>query len=152
MSAGRRSKAAVVAAGALVAAGASLAPAPAVAAASDTPSLQGLVLTGTCPKAPSDLKNVIVSPQARSLWVPLRFTSGETLKPLNRWILPYEVGVAGEGLKTRHLLPGESYVRPLPIKPLKPATCVFEGRTKEDGPFTVEITGTIVGSGALLGW
>lgn len=151
MSERRRSRTVVMtAAGALTAAGVALAPVPAVAA-SDQPTLQGLELIGTCPKMPSDLKNVIVHPKAKSLWAPLRFTSGETLKPLNRWIFPYEVSGDGPGLKTRHMLPGESYVRPLPFTPLKPATCTFYGKSP-DGDVNVTITGTIVGSGALLGW
>lgn len=135
-------------------------PAPAATAATPTPrpTLKGLVLSGTCPGSTPDLKNVMVTPTTDILWLPLRFTSTETFQPLKKWILPakvtvVEVTVVGEGLKSRHLVPFEAYVRPGGIPPLRPVTCKFQGRTKEDGDFTVEITGTVVGGGArLFGW
>lgn len=134
-----------VAAVALVAAGAAT-----PASAAESGSLKGLVLSGSCPSPSGDLKNVTVAPRSDILWLPVRFSTSEGTA-LRKWILPYEVTVVGDGLKSRHLLPGVTYTRPFG-PPIRPTTCFFEGATKEDGPFTVEMTGTIVGSGALLGY
>ena len=164
----RRSTLALVAAGTALVAGMAVAPAGAApvgaakagAPSAPAPTLKGLVLTGTCPGAASDLKNVTVSPKVDYLWAPLRFTSvaESTFKPLNKWILPARLTVTGneEGLKSRHMTPGDTYNRPWPIPSLRPVTCEFDGAVKttdgSDGSFHVTITGTIVGSGSLLGW
>lgn len=162
----RRSKLALVAAGAALAAGMAMSPATAAtvgtaaggATAEPGPTLKGLVLTGTCPGAAPDLKNVLLSPKVDYLWAPLRFSSGTTFKPLNKWIFPAQLSVTGneEGLKSRHMLSGATYTRPWPIPSLRPVTCEFDGAVKttdgSDGSFHVSITGTIVGSGSLFGW
>lgn len=140
---------AVLAGPAAASTGGSVAAAPVASASSDA-TLKGLVLSGGCPGV-SALKNVTVAPTTNNLWLPLRFSDGATFKPLNRWIFPAQITVIGEGLKSRHLQPGESYTRPWPIPSLRPVTCEFDGATKEDGPFHVVITGTVVGSGSLLG-
>ena len=145
----RRSKLALLAAGAALAAGAVM-PAAGAATVGAGPSLKGLVLSGGCPGASSDLKNVLLTPRTDYLWAPLRFTSGASFTPIDKWIFPAEITVVGEGLKTRHLGPGETFTRPWPIAPLRPVVCEFDGATKEDGAFHVQITGTVVGGGSLL--
>ena len=157
----RRSKLALAAAGAALAA-ASAAPAAGAAtvtAADLDPTLKGLVLTGTCPGQSPDLKHVLVSPKVDYLWVPLQFTQvvdSSTFKPLKKWIFPATISVTGDedGLKSRHMKSGDTYTRPWPIPSLRPVTCEFDGASKEGelrGEFHVTITGTIVGSGSLLG-
>ena len=70
---------------------------------------------------------------------------GEDLTPTGTWLFPYKVTVViGEGLKARHLVPGETYTRPGP-QPTNLVTCDFTGATKEDGSFEVQITGVIQG-------
>jgi hypothetical protein len=109
-----------------------------VSAAPDQ-SLRGLVLTGECP----GLKTVIVTPRTPFLFAPVRLIDGN-FQDTGKWLFPYTVSVYGEGLKTRHMIPGETYTRP-GRPPRNQVTCWFEGATKEDGPFSVEITGPIRG-------
>jgi len=131
-----RSRRLAVGAAAVVAATALI---PTTATAAPDQSLRGLVLTGKCP----GLKTVIVSPNTPNLFAPLRLIGGD-FKPTGKWLFPYEVSVYGEGLKTRHMKPGETYTRP-GRPPKNQVTCSFEGATKEDGAFQVEITGPIRG-------
>ena len=66
---------------------------------------------------------------------------GEDLTPTGTWLFPYEVTVvSGDGLKARHLVPGETYTRP-GLQPTNLVTCDFTGATKEVGSFEVQITG-----------
>lgn len=122
---------------------ATLALVPATSAAAPDGSLKGLVLTGGCPGQSSELKNLIVTPQTRFLFAPLRLYDAN-YQPTGKWLFPYTVLVTGEGLKTRHLTPDVPYIRP-GRTPANQVTCIFDGATKEDGPFTVQITGPIRG-------
>jgi hypothetical protein len=107
-------------------------------------SLKGLVLSGTCPGLSSDLKNVVVAPKTATLWAPVRIYDNQ-FRPTGKWLFPYRITVEGPGLKTRHLTPGEAYVRPGAGPFLPQSTCLFNGATKEDGPFQVAMTGAILG-------
>jgi hypothetical protein len=129
----------VVAAAAAVVAAAMLLPSAATAAADG--ALRGLVLTGedTC-----GFKTVHVAPQTPYLFAPVQLLGGD-FAPTRQRLFPYQVTIlSGEGLKARHLLPGEVYTRP-GQRPQDEVTCVFTGATKEDGSFEVQITGTIRG-------
>ena len=114
---------------------------PATAAAAPDGSLKGLLLSGedTC-----GFKTVYVAPQAPYLFAPMRLL-GEDFTPTRERLFPYEVEViSGEGLKARHLFPGEVYTRPGPL-PEGLVTCDFTGATKDEGSFSVQITGLIRG-------
>lgn len=116
-------------------------PAPAFAASTDG-TLQGLVLTGTCDRP--ELKNVIIAPTGPTLFVPTRIIDSDFVT--SRGLLhPYSITIAGEGLKSRHLGPGELFTKPGKA-PRIPVICTFEGATKDEGPFTVIITGSVIGS------
>jgi hypothetical protein len=113
---------------------------PSAAAAPDA-SLSGLVLTG---EATCGFKTVHVQPRTPNLFAPLQLM-GEDFAPTRQWLFPYQVTVvSGEGLKARHLFPGEIHTRP-GQPPKDPVTCFFAGSTREDGDFAVQITGTIRG-------
>ncbi|MGA8047726.1 MAG: hypothetical protein WCA30_15815 [Dermatophilaceae bacterium] len=114
---------------------------PAAATGAPDGSLRGLVLTGedTC-----GLKTVYVAPHAPYLFAPVRLL-GEDFAPTRSWLHPYEVTViSGEGLKARHLVPGDTYTRP-GAPPADTVTCDFFGATKEEGDFEIRITGSIRG-------
>lgn len=113
---------------------------PVSAPAAQSGSLRGLVLTGQCGQS-SELKNVAVVPRTPYLFAPLRLLDAD-LRPMRTWLFPYTVNVAGEGLKSRHLIPGETYTRP-GKPPAGQVTCVFDGATKEEGAFTVTIQGRL---------
>lgn len=113
--------------------------APATAAPPDG-SLRGLVLSGGCPPV---MKSAMIAPRTPYLFAPVRLI-GPDFAPTHTWLFPYSVTVTGEGLKARHLTPGVTYTRPGKA-PREMVTCVFDGATKEDGPFTVEITGPVRG-------
>lgn len=116
-----------------------LVPAPAGAVGE---TLKDLVLSGSCPGAASDLKNIVTTPTTDNLWAQLALVDGVTFEPINKSLKPYEISVTGGGLRARHMLPGQVLARP--GKPAKnPVTCVFDGATKEEGPFQVAITGTV---------
>lgn len=106
-------------------------------------SLQGLTLVGGCPGEPSQLKNVTTTPRTPFLFFPMSLWDSSTRRFTGKWLFPYTITIAGEGLKARHLGPGEVYTRPGPA-PAKVSTCEFEGKTA-DGPFHVTITGPIRG-------
>ncbi len=114
---------------------------PSTATAAPDGSLQGLRLYGeeTC-----GFKTVHAN-----AWTPYRFGPvqllDENLEPTGTWLLPYEITVvSGEGLKARHMLPGETFTRSGP-EPANSVTCDFIGETREDGPFEIQITGTFRG-------
>ncbi len=114
---------------------------PSVATAAPAGSLSGLPLTGqdTC-----GFKNVYGAAQTPYLFGPVQLI-GEDLTPTGTWLFPYRVTVViGEGLKARHLVPGETYTRP-GQQPTNLVTCDFTGATKEVGSFEVQITGVIQG-------
>lgn len=113
---------------------------PSAASASPDGSLRGLMLTG---EATCGFKTVHVTPQAPNLFAPVRLL-GEDFAPTGQLLHPYEVTVYGEGLKARHLAPGDVYTRP-GAPPADMVTCEFRGATKEDGAFEIWITGAIRG-------
>jgi hypothetical protein len=111
--------------------------------------LQGLVLdNGKCGDS-SELKNVVVAPRTPYLFAPVRLFDAN-FTPMRTWLFPYSVKVVVVGenddvndeLKSRHLTPGETYTRP-GRPPRDQVTCVFMGRTKEEGDFTVTIQGVL---------
>lgn len=106
-------------------------------------SLRGLTLVGTCPGQASVLKNVTTTPRTPWLFGPMGLWDNSTSKFTGKWLFPYTVQVWGEGLKSRHLGPGEVYTRP-GRTPSSMITCEFEGKTPE-GPFQVSVTGPIRG-------
>ena len=124
----------------VVAAVAGVALIPTTASAAPDQSLKDLVLSGTCPPV---VKNAIVAPRTPFLFAPLRLMD-QDFKPTGKWLLPYRISVTGEGLKTRHLGPGDVYTWPW-RPPKNPVTCSFEGATKEDGAFQVVIEGPVLG-------
>ena len=115
---------------------------PSTATAAPDGSLSGLRLHGeeTC-----GFKTVYATPHTPYLFGPVRLL-GEDFTPTGQVLFPYEVTViSGDGLKARHLVPGDTYVRP-GQEPTNVVTCYFTGSTgEEDGSFEVQITGTIRG-------
>ena len=114
------------------------------AAAAPDGSLRGLLLSGheTC----DGFKTVYGKPQTPYLFGPVQLL-GEDFTPTGKWLIPHEITVisdAGEDLKARHLVPGETYTRP-GQPPANPVTCEFTGATKEVGSFEIRITGPIRG-------
>jgi hypothetical protein len=133
-----RSRRRTIGAAAVVVAAALL---PSTATAAPDSSLRGLVLSGedTC-----GFKTVHALPLTPNLFGPVQLLD-ETMEPTGKWLFPYEVTVlSGEGLKARHMLPGETFTRPGGL-PTNAVTCDFAGATKEDGPFEVQITGAVRG-------
>ena len=121
---------------------------PSTASATATPhgSLLGLDLVGheTC----DGFKTVYGEAVAPYMFAPVRLI-GEDFEPTGQLLFPYEVVIVSgdeDGLKARHLSPGETYTGP-GLEPTDPVTCSFTGRTKELGSYAVEITGTIRGRG-----
>jgi hypothetical protein len=85
-------------------------------------------------------KNVHVAPHAPYLFAPMRLL-GEDFSPTGQWLHPYQISiVSGEGLKARHLLPGDTFTRP-GAAPSDYVTCDLKGATKEEGEFEIRITG-----------
>ncbi len=114
---------------------------PSTATATPNGSLSGLLLNGedTC-----GFKTVYGAPQTPYLFGPVQLL-GEDFTPTGTWLFPSEVTVvSGEGLKARHLVPGETYTRP-GVQPTNPVTCDFTGATKDVGSFEVQITGALRG-------
>jgi len=68
----------------------------------------------------------------------LLFDAGGALRAV---LIPKKVVASGEGLKARHLLPGE-YTRGGPA-PRTPVTCDFVGTTP-DGVVNLQVVGTVV--------
>ncbi len=122
---------------------------PSTATATATPreSLLGLRLLGyeTC----DGFKTVYGEALAPYMFAPVRLI-GEDFEPTGQLLFPYKVIVSGEGLKARHLSPGETYIAPGP-EPTDPVTCSFSGETKELGSYSVDITGSIRGQGSRSG-
>ena len=114
---------------------------PSTATAAPNGSLSGLLLTG---EATCGFKTVYATPHTPYLFGPVRLL-GEDFTPTGQVLLPYEVMViSGDGLKARHLVPGDSYTRP-GQEPANVVTCSFTGATREEGNFEVQITGPIRG-------
>ena len=111
-----------------------------VAAAPRPDRIQAVHLTGVCPWAEGESKDV------RSVLLGSRLMTPYFLFDVRgTWtravLKPHTVLASGEGLKTRHLLPGE-YIRPGPA-PIQPVTCEFAGSTP-DGDVDLQVTGTLI--------
>jgi len=113
---------------------------PTTATAAPDQNLRGLKLRG---EGCFGMKTVIVTPNTPFLFAPLRLINAEDPKPTGKWLFPYTVSVSGEGLKTRHMFPEDTFTRP-GKPPKNQVTCTFDGETG-DGEFQVEITGPIRG-------
>ena len=116
---------------------------PSTAAAAPDGSLRDLPLSGedTC-----GFKTVHGVARTPYLFGPVQLLDGN-LTATGQTLLPYSVTVvAGEGLKARHMAPGETFTRPGP-QPTDLVTCYFTGDSKEVGPYEVRIVGVIRGPG-----
>lgn len=114
---------------------------PSTAAAAPDGSLYGLRLAsdGDC----GTVKTASGEPRTPYLFGPVRLLDGAGTP--TGWLHPYSVTVVtGEGLKARHMAPGDTFTRP-GVRPTNVVTCGFSGETHEDGPFVIVITGTVPG-------
>jgi hypothetical protein len=110
------------------------------AAAPTRERIQAVHLTGVCPWAEGQSKDVSTVLLGSRLMTPyfLFDASGAWTRAV---LMPYKVFASGEGLKARHLLPGE-YTRP-GRAPNRPVTCDFAGRTP-DGDVNLQVVGTMI--------
>ena len=114
---------------------------PTSAAAAPSPKrIQAMHLTGVCPWAENQSKDVSTVLLGSRLMLPyfLFDTRGTWTRAV---LMPYKVIASGEGLKARHLLPGE-YTRP-GRAPKQPVTCDFAGITP-DGDVNLQVVGTVI--------
>ena len=114
---------------------------PTSAAAAPRPArIQTVHLTGVCPWAEGESKDVSTVLLGSRLLTPyfLFDASGTWTRAV---LMPYKVVASGEGLKARHLLPGE-YTRP-GRAPKQPVTCDFAGSTP-DGAVNLQVVGTVI--------
>ena len=112
---------------------------PTSAAAAPSPDrIQAVHLTGVCPWAEGESKDVSTVLLGNRLTTPyfLFDASGTWTRAV---LMPHKVIASGEGLKSRHLLPGE-YTRP-DRAPTQPVTCDFAGSTP-DGDVNLQVVGT----------
>lgn len=111
-----------------------------VAAAPPPERIQTVHLTGVCPWSEGGSKDVSTVLLGSQLLAPYFL-----FDPKGAWtgavLMPYEVLASGEGLKSRHLLPGE-YTRPGPA-PGQPVTCEFAG-TAPVGDVNLQVVGTVL--------
>jgi len=102
----------------------------------------GILLQGGCPSpASGDLRDITAVQTVDWMWAPLRLAAPD-LVSLNKVLVPYQVTFPSNGLKTRHILPGETLTRPGPT-PKNLIACSFTGKTSE-GDLKFTITGTIL--------
>jgi hypothetical protein len=112
---------------------------PSTATAAPDGSLYGLRLTGDgdC----GTVKTAFGEAKTPYLFGPVRLLDGAGTP--TGWLHPYSVTVVdGEGLKARHMLPGETFTRS-GAEPANTVTCHFTGESREDGSFEIQITGTV---------
>lgn len=109
-----------------------------VAAAPPGPSLKGLELYGECN---GEVKAAWVKPRTPFLFAPLRLLD-DSNRPTGKWLFPVTIYAEGEGLKARHMTPGETYTRPGKAPKKEQVTCTFYGKSP-DGDVRLEITGPI---------
>ena len=108
-------------------------------AASPPKRIQAVHLTGVCPYAEGESKEVSSLLLGDRLLTPyFLFDARGVARAV---LIPQKVVASGEGLKARHLLPGE-YTRGGPA-PRTPVTCDFVGTTS-DGDFNLQVVGTAV--------
>jgi hypothetical protein len=110
-----------------------------VAAAPPPDRVQAVHLTGICPWAEGESKDVSTVLLGNRLMTPyfLFDARGTWTRAV---LMPNTVTASGEGLKARHLLPGV-YTRPGPA-PAQPVTCEFVGTTP-DGDVNLQVEGTV---------
>ena len=110
------------------------------AAAPSATRVQTTQLTGVCPFAEGESKDVKTVLLADKVLLPyFLFDLKDTWT--GAVLMPYKVVASGEGLKSRHLLPGE-YTRRGPA-PKNKVTCDFVGTTP-DGDINLEVEGTVI--------
>ncbi len=97
-------------------------------------------LTGVCPFAEGESKDVSTVLVGDKVLLPyfLFDTGGTWTRAI---LMPYKVIASGDGLKARHLLPGV-YTRRGPA-PKQPVTCDFAG-TNPDGDINLQVVGTVI--------
>ena len=101
--------------------------------------IQAVHLTGVCPFAEGEGKDVSTVLLGNQLTTPyILIARGTGARAI---LMPYRVTASGEGLKARHLLPGE-YTRP-GLAPDQPLTCDFTGSTS-DGAVNLRVAGTLI--------
>lgn len=111
------------------------------AAATPSPGpIQTVQLSGICPFSEGQSKEVSTVLIGKHLLAPYFLFDAK-----GAWtgaiLMPYDVLASGEGLKSRHLLPGE-YLRPGPA-PKQPITCDFAGTTP-DGNVSLHVVGGVI--------
>ena len=111
-----------------------------VAAAPSPERIQAVHLTGVCPYAEGESKDVSTVLLGSRLLTPYFLFDARGTWP-RAVLMPKKVVASGEGLKARHLLPGE-YTRPGPA-PKQPVTCDFVGTTS-DGDVNLQVVGTVI--------
>jgi hypothetical protein len=109
-------------------------------AAPSSVRIQAVHLTGVCPWAEGESKDVSSVLLGNRLMTPyfLFDARGTWTRAV---LMPYKVLADGPGLKARHLLPG-TYTRPGPA-PKQLVTCDFVGSTA-DGVVNLQVVGTLV--------
>jgi len=115
---------------------------PTSAAAAPSPDrVQAVPITGVCPYAEGESKDVTTVLLGNRLLAPyfLFDLSGRWTRAV---LMPHTVIASGEGLKARHLLPDVPYTRPGPA-PDQTLTCDFVGSTP-DGPVNLQVEGTVI--------
>ena len=101
--------------------------------------IQAVHLTGVCPYAEGESKDVSTVLLGSQLLTPYFLFDARSVP--RALLIPKKVVASGEGLKARHLLPGE-YIRPGPA-PRTPVTCEFTGTTS-DGDINLQVVGTVI--------
>src|SRR4051794_27940861 len=112
---------------------------PAAAAPVDDP-VHGIVLTGICPTSLDASKDVFAVHPLRGTWTPYVVLDAK-MTPI-ALLFPYQVTFSGEGLKSRHFVPGETYTRS-GRTPKNLVECTFDGTTAEKLAIHVDVTGTV---------
>ena len=115
---------------------------PTTASAAPQPDrIQVVHLTGVCPFAEGESKDVSTVLLGSQVLAPYFLFDARGGTWTGAILMPYKVFASGEGLKARHLLPGE-YTRRGPA-PAQPLTCNFAGTTP-DGAVNLEVVGTVI--------
>ena len=110
-----------------------------VSAAPSPGRIQAVQLTGICPYAEGESKEVSTFLLGSRLLTPyFLFDARGVARAV---LIPKKVLASGEGLKARHLLPGE-YTQGGPA-PKQPVTCDFVGTTS-DGDINLQVVGTVI--------
>lgn len=113
---------------------------PARATAKPGEPVQELQMTGVCPWLEGESKVVTTVLRGDRLLAPY-FLMNDKGAWTGAVLLPYEVTASGEGLKSRHLLPG-TYTRSGPA-PADAVSCSFTG-TAVDGEVVLDVVGSVI--------